>query len=128
LITKEETLLPGILLQLLIERPTISSAYVVAAYEILFAAMLHVHQHLVIYAYELVYLLVPRVHPLYLLAHALELGVGSYLFQHLYIEASLVRAAISWVNIYNTDPMLPACDNETDISISKSTTDKIWNF
>ena len=31
-------------------------------------------------------------------------------------------------NIYKTDPMLPACDNETDISISKFTKDKIWNF
>jgi hypothetical protein len=31
-------------------------------------------------------------------------------------------------NVYNTDPMLPACDNKTDISISKSTKEKIWNF
>jgi hypothetical protein len=31
-------------------------------------------------------------------------------------------------NVYNTDPMLLTCDNETDISISKSTKDKIWNL
>jgi hypothetical protein len=30
-------------------------------------------------------------------------------------------------NVYNTDPMLITCDNETDIFISKSTKDKIWN-
>jgi hypothetical protein len=51
----------------------------VAAHVVLFAAMLHVHQLVVIYAYQLVYLLVPRVHPLYFLAHALGFGVGSYL-------------------------------------------------
>ena len=30
-------------------------------------------------------------------------------------------------NVY-TDPMLLTCDNETDIFISKSTKDKIWNL
>jgi hypothetical protein len=31
-------------------------------------------------------------------------------------------------NVYNTDPMLITCDNKTDIFISKSTKDKIWNL
>jgi hypothetical protein len=53
---------------------------VVAADVVLFAAMLHVDQFLVIYAYQLGYLLVPLVHPLYLLAHTLVLAVRSYLF------------------------------------------------
>jgi hypothetical protein len=69
----------------------------VAADVVLFAAMLHVHQLIVIYTYQLVYLLVPLVHPLYILAHALRLRIGSYLYEHLYIEASVIRAAISWV-------------------------------
>jgi hypothetical protein len=42
-----------------------------AAHVVLFSAMLHVHQLLVIYAYQLVYLLVPLFHPLYLLARAI---------------------------------------------------------
>ena len=52
----------------------------VAAEVVLFAAMLHVHQLLVIYSYQLVFLLVPLVHQLYLLAHTLRLGIGSYMF------------------------------------------------
>ena len=31
-------------------------------------------------------------------------------------------------NVFNTDPMLPKCNNETDIFISMSTKDKIWNL
>ena len=31
-------------------------------------------------------------------------------------------------NAYNTDPMLITCDNATDIFISKSTKDTIWNL
>jgi hypothetical protein len=31
-------------------------------------------------------------------------------------------------NVYNTYPMLITCDNKTDIFISKSTKDKIWNL
>ena len=31
-------------------------------------------------------------------------------------------------NVYNTDPMLITCDNETDIFLSKSTKIKIWNL
>jgi hypothetical protein len=31
-------------------------------------------------------------------------------------------------NVYNTGPVLITCDNKTDICISKSTKDKIWNF
>jgi hypothetical protein len=31
-------------------------------------------------------------------------------------------------NVYNTDYMLITCDNETDIFISKSTKDTIWNL
>ena len=31
-------------------------------------------------------------------------------------------------NVYNTDHMLITCDNETDIFISKSSKDKIWNL
>jgi hypothetical protein len=31
-------------------------------------------------------------------------------------------------NVYNTDHMLITCDNETDIFISKSTKDTIWNL
>ena len=31
-------------------------------------------------------------------------------------------------NIYNTDPMLITCDNTTDIFISKSTKDTMWNL
>ena len=31
-------------------------------------------------------------------------------------------------NVFNTDPMLPKCNNEADIFISKSTKDKIWNL
>ena len=31
-------------------------------------------------------------------------------------------------NVFNTDPMLFTCNNETDIFISKSTKDKIWNL
>jgi hypothetical protein len=53
---------------------------VVAAHVFLFAAMLHVHQLLIIYAYQTTYLLVPLVHPLYLLATAIGMGVGTYLF------------------------------------------------
>jgi hypothetical protein len=30
--------------------------------------------------------------------------------------------------VYNTDAMLITCDNTTDIFISKSTKDKIWNL
>jgi hypothetical protein len=50
---------------------------VVAADVGFFAAMLHVHQLIVIYTYQLIYLLVPLVHPLYILAHALRLRIGS---------------------------------------------------
>ena len=31
-------------------------------------------------------------------------------------------------NVYNTGPMLITCDNKTDIFISISTKDKIWNL
>ena len=31
-------------------------------------------------------------------------------------------------NVFNTDPMLFTCNNVTDIFISKSTKDKIWNL
>jgi hypothetical protein len=31
-------------------------------------------------------------------------------------------------NVFNTDPFLFTCNNETDIFISKSTKDKIWNL
>ena len=31
-------------------------------------------------------------------------------------------------NVYKADPMLLTCDNETDIFISKSTKDNIWNL
>ena len=31
-------------------------------------------------------------------------------------------------NVYNTDHLLITCDNETDIVISKSTKDTIWNL
>jgi hypothetical protein len=31
-------------------------------------------------------------------------------------------------NVYNTDAMLITCDNTTDIFISKSTKDTIWNL
>ena len=31
-------------------------------------------------------------------------------------------------NVYNTDHLLITCDNETDIFISKSTKDTIWNL
>ena len=31
-------------------------------------------------------------------------------------------------NVFNTNPMLPKCNNETDIFISKHTKDKIWNI
>jgi hypothetical protein len=31
-------------------------------------------------------------------------------------------------NVYNTDPMLITCDNETEIIITKSTKDKNWNL
>jgi hypothetical protein len=49
------------------------------------------------------------------------------------MKSSGVEAAINGEdrkvnNAYNTNPMLVTCHNATDIFISKSTTDTIWNM
>jgi hypothetical protein len=52
---------------------------------------------------------------------------------HKPIKSSGVQAVINGEvcnvnNVCNTDPILITCDNETDIFISKSTKDTIWNL